>query len=182
MASPSGASGAKKSAMAETIAPLAILTMLAGGGGAFLGTTLVNPTPAPGGAVEQAGRSEAPPAPPPCAAHGHGACEEAAPAAPQAGPALTLKTLTPILTNLASPPRTVIRLQCAIVYDAGLSHPDVVFAQIMSDTTAYLRTLTLGSIEGAEGLRRLHEDLSERVATRTEGHVREFIVETMVVQ
>ncbi len=185
MALPSDKSGGKQSAMAETFAPLAILTVLAGGGGAFLGMTLAGVPPPPNATKERASHSEAPPAKPPCAAHGHGACEEAAPAGAHGAPAptLALKTLAPIVTNLASPERTWIRMQCAVVYDAAeLPHPDVLFALIMSDTIAYLRTLTLGSLEGAEGLRRLQEDLSERVATRSEGQIREYIIETLVVQ
>lgn len=65
---------------------------------------------------------------------------------------------------------------------AATPHPDEMFAKITADTLAYLRTQTMASLEGAEGLRRVQEDLSERVAIRSEGHVHELIIETMVVQ
>jgi len=71
-------------------------------------------------------------------------------------------------------------MQASIVYDTSLvTQPDIMVAQIVSDTVAFLRTETLASIEGAEGLRRLREDLNERASIRSDGHVRELIIETL---
>ena len=98
-------------------------------------------------------------------------------------PLLQLKELPPIVTNLASPEKAWIRMQASIVYDTSLvTQPDIMVAQIVSDTVAFLRTETLASIEGAEGLRRLREDLNERASIRSDGHVRELIIETLVTQ
>jgi flagellar FliL protein len=47
---------------------------------------------------------------------------------------------------------------------------------------AYLRTLHLPQLEGASGLQALREDLAERVRLRSGGKVREFVIETLVVQ
>lgn len=96
---------------------------------------------------------------------------------------LTVRELTPIVTNLAEPATNWIRLQSAIVFDpAELPHPEKVIAELTSDITGYLRTVPLTSLEGADGLRRLQEELSERAMIRSNGKIHEFIVETMVVQ
>ncbi len=158
------------------VVPLALLTTLAAAGGGFLGwflsasearAPIVKPaTDAPNGA-------EAPP-------------EKDAPAVakrvdPDAG--LALKELTPIVTNLSGSGRYLVRLQAAILYDPkGLAHPEKLLAELASDTVAYLRTVELAEIEGVGGLRRLHEDLSERFSLRSEGRVRQLIIESLVVQ
>ena len=96
---------------------------------------------------------------------------------------LTVRELTPIVTNLAEPATNWIRLQSAIVFDPDeLPHPEKVIAELTSDITGYLRTIPLTSLEGADGLRRLQEELSERATIRSHGKIHEFIVETMVVQ
>ncbi len=76
-----------------------------------------------------------------------------------------------------------MRLQSAIVYDAHeTEHPESLIPAIMSDITAFMSTVDVSSIEGADGLRRLQEELGERAATRSERHVKEFIIESLVVQ
>jgi flagellar FliL protein len=96
---------------------------------------------------------------------------------------MTVKELPPIVTNLAKPETAWIRLQAAIVFDPKeFPHAEKLAPEIMSDITAYLRSLSIGALEGADGLRRLQEELEERVAIRSEHKVREFIIETMVVQ
>lgn len=96
---------------------------------------------------------------------------------------LAVRELAPIITNLAEPADNWIRLQAAIVfYPDELLHPEKTIAELTSDITAYLRTVTLSSLEGADGLRRLQDELSERANIRSNGKIHEFIVETMVVQ
>ena len=96
---------------------------------------------------------------------------------------LTVRELSPIVTNLADPANNWIRLQSAIVFNPeDLSHPEKMIAELTGYITGYLRTVTLTSLEGADGLRRLQEELSERAMIRSNGKIHEFIVETMVVQ
>ena len=96
---------------------------------------------------------------------------------------MTIKELTPIVTNLATPANNWIRLQSAIVFNPDdLPHPDKMIAELTSDITGYLRTVSMTNLEGAEGLRRLQDELSERAAIRSNGKIHEFIIETMVVQ
>jgi flagellar FliL protein len=94
-----------------------------------------------------------------------------------------VRDLPPIVTNIALPEDTWIRLESAIVFDAEkLKEPDVATKEITNDILTYLRTLSLPQIQGAQGLRHLREDLSERVAIRTDGKVKEFLIQGMVVQ
>lgn len=96
---------------------------------------------------------------------------------------MTIKELTPIVTNLAAPANNWIRLQSAIVFNPeDLPHPDKMIAELTSDITGYLRTVSMVNLEGAEGLRRLQDELSERATIRSNGKIHEFIIETMVVQ
>ncbi|MGO9007091.1 MAG: flagellar basal body-associated FliL family protein [Beijerinckiaceae bacterium] len=94
-----------------------------------------------------------------------------------------LANLPPIVTNLADPPDAWVRLQAAIVFDTkAVPAPDVLAAQISEDFLGFLKTLTVGQIGGASGLQHLREDLGERASIRSEGRVRELIIETLVVQ
>ncbi len=91
--------------------------------------------------------------------------------------------LPPVVTNLASPADTWIRLEASILYDGkAMPHPEALVAQISGDFLAFLRTLTLEQIQGSSGLQHLRQDLNERVAIRTEGKVREVFVRTLVIQ
>jgi flagellar FliL protein len=93
-----------------------------------------------------------------------------------------LKDLAPIITNLAQPPETWVRLEASLVLDPKQKLPDVLLGEIANDVLAYMRTVTLKQIEGARGLRQLGEDLNERVSIRSEGRVHELIIQTLVVQ
>lgn len=102
---------------------------------------------------------------------------------PKYGSDMSLLDLPPIITNLADPATAWIRLQAAIVYDnKAVAKPDMLAAEIGEDVLAYMKTVTLAQIGGASGLDHLREDLNERAAIRSEGHVRELIIQTVVVQ
>jgi flagellar FliL protein len=103
--------------------------------------------------------------------------------APTYPPTTTLHELAPIITNLAEPPETWVRLQAAIILDSTVGRkPELVAAQIGDDILGYLRTISLSSIGGASGLRHLREDLNERARIRSDGQVRELVIRTLVVQ
>ena len=94
-----------------------------------------------------------------------------------------VRELTPVVVNLAAPPDSRIRLQVAIVYDKGaLPDANVAAVQITDDIVAFLETLTLPGLQGASGLQNLREDLNERAAVRSQGKVREVVIETLVVE
>ncbi|MEI2385855.1 flagellar basal body-associated FliL family protein [Breoghania sp. JC706] len=94
-----------------------------------------------------------------------------------------LRTLMPMVTNLAAPRDTWIRLQASVILkDEAVEEASLLVSRIEQDILAYLRTLTLSQIEGAGGLQHLREDLNERAKIRSEGQVRELILESLVVQ
>jgi flagellar protein FliL len=96
---------------------------------------------------------------------------------------LSLVDLPPIVTNLADPSSAWVRLQAAVVVDRQTTtKPDVLGAEIADDILGFLKTMSIGQISGASGLQHLREDLSERASIRSQGHVRELIIQTLVVQ
>ena len=96
---------------------------------------------------------------------------------------VAVRELAPIIVNLASPPDSRIRLQVALVFTKGaIEEPAVMAAQINGDIVAFLKTLSLTELQGASGLQALREDLNERAATRSQGKVREVIIEALVVE
>ena len=55
-------------------------------------------------------------------------------------------------------------------------------ARISDDLLAFVKTLTMAQLQGASGLQHLREDLTERALVRSDGRVREVMIETLVVQ
>jgi flagellar FliL protein len=94
----------------------------------------------------------------------------------------TLFALSPIVTNVASPERTWIRIEASIVLDGESADAKGLAAAITEDTVAYLRTLSLPLIEGSSGLLHFREDLNDRVRIRSGGKVRDLIIHTMLVE
>ena len=94
-----------------------------------------------------------------------------------------VKALDPVITNLASPLDTWVRLETAMVFKNGaLANPDVTAADLRQDEVAYLRTVDISELEGPSALQHLREDLNERAALRTNGAVSELVIETLIVQ
>ncbi|OYU87416.1 MAG: flagellar protein [Bradyrhizobiaceae bacterium PARB1] len=94
-----------------------------------------------------------------------------------------LRKLSPVTTNLAAPPNAWIRMEASIVTDKlNEEEAYALTSKVGEDIVAYLRTLTPTQIEGARGLQYLREDLNERAVTRSNGQIRELIIETLVVQ
>ena len=155
---------AKKGSMLGALLPILVLTAAAGGGGALIGTQIV--AAAKAAAEKAAGGPEAP-----------------KPAAAPLASTEALKELVPVVTNLVSPEGTSIRLQTAIVYDkTDAPQIDVIASKIGEDVLTFVRTLTLAQIQGASGLQALRDDLNERAILRSDGKVRELLIEMLVVR
>ena len=103
--------------------------------------------------------------------------------APRYGDDVGVLNLPPVITNLADSNNAWVRLQTVIVCDRkDVSKPKMLVATIAEDILAYMKTVTLAQIGGASGLEHLREDLNERASIRSNGRVRELIIETLVVQ
>ena len=153
----------KKPSKVGALVPILVLTLAAGGGGALIGRQIVSMTRAAGA-----------PAPAP---------EGVKPAAAPAAGDRALKELAPVVTNLAAPDGSWIRLQTAIVYDKNDAPAmELVGKKVGEDILAFVRTLTLEQIQGASGLEALRDDLNERAQLRSDGKVRELLIEMLVVR
>ena len=94
-----------------------------------------------------------------------------------------VKPLDAVVTNLASPADTWVRLEASMVFKNGaLENPEVTGAELRQDMLAYLRTVNIAQLEGPSALQHLLEDLDERAAVRTNGRVSELVIQTLVLQ
>ena len=174
-------------AQAGLVVPLIVTTIIAaaiGGGEGLMAMKLGAP---PTATTEAAAPPPAAPAHAPEAHEAkpekgkgeHG--EKGKPAQPLKG--TVIRELPPIVTNIAMPEDVWIRIESSLVFDAEkLPEPDVAIKEIMGDVLSYLRTLSLPQVQGSRGLRNLREDLTARVAIRTDGKAKELLIQGMVVQ
>ncbi len=150
---------AKPPGKANLLVTLAALTVLAAIGGGLVGKLIV------------------------ASVHAPAAPEVTAAKALPYGADVDVRELPPIVTNLAAPERVRVRLQVSLVYGRhDVENPALLAGQVSDDLVAFLKTLTLPQIEGASGLQNLREDLNERAGVRSQGKVRELVIETLVVQ
>ena len=117
----------------------------------------------------------------PAAEGGHGkeAKEGVHDAAAPAGE--TVITLPAITTNIASPPDVWVRMEVSIVLDEPPQTADLASA-VSQDLIAYIRTIKMHEIEGASGFRHLRENLDERAALRSDGHVKQVLIRTLLFE
>lgn len=156
------APGQGSSALAFTIAMVAI-TLFAGLGGASFGLMVL-----PIAHEESKGKSQV---------------EALEPGKPRFSEGALIKTLAPIVTNLAGSSRTWIRLESSIIIEASDAGDGTVLAsQVGDDIIAFLRTVSAKEIEGASGYQHLREDLNDRVRVRSGGKVRELIIQALILE
>ncbi|AMY02167.1 flagellar basal body-associated FliL family protein [Mesorhizobium ciceri] len=101
-------------------------------------------------------------------------------AAEQSGLGPMLVVLAPITTNIASPAGTWIRMEVSVVYDAP--QPQAMSDDIHQDLLALVRTLKMHQIEGASGYQHLKADLEERAAIRSQGHAKQVLIRTLLLE
>lgn len=151
---------AKKPSMISVVIEVAFLTCFAIGAGGLFGMMVL-------GAAGKAGAKAEP--------------AVAQSSKPRPADVLSLKPLPAIVTNLASPQKTWIRLEASIL--AGDS-PEIsaLTAVIAEDVVAFLRTVPLEQIEGPSGFLHLREDLNDRARIRSGGKVRELVVQSLMLE
>jgi flagellar protein FliL len=94
-----------------------------------------------------------------------------------------VRDLPPIVTNMGQTSETWVRLQAAVVFDStGIEKPDVMVKEIAGDILGFMQTLSVRQLTGPSGLQHLREDLNERAIMRSDGRVRELVIESLVVQ
>lgn len=160
--------GAKKGGKLQTILVVVGLTLVAVGGGTALGFLIGKPQPAPVAAPAEA----APPA----------ADAPLAAKADPAAPADIVLALQPVLTDIASPPSTQLRMETSlIIAPDGVTDQAVLASQVQADMIVFVRTLELAQIEGARGLLHLKEDLLERAKLRSPAVI-DLMIRSLVVK
>lgn len=96
------------------------------------------------------------------------------------GPRDTEVLLAPITTNLAAPTTAWVRLEAVIVLDEP--QPQTLADDIHQDLLAFLRTVRLHQVEGASGFQHLKADLEERARIRSDGHVKQVLIRTLIFE
>lgn len=153
-----------------SIVGILLASVIAAGGGVFLGWSQFGAHETPQHAQK--------------AAHG----KEADKAEVKYTDGSRVRDLLPITTNLAGTPAAWIRLEASVL----LTEPQPAEEQtdeevqllrsINEDVVAYLRTVSLAALQGPSGFQSLREDLDERVRIRSEGKVKELIVQSMILE
>ena len=143
---------------------LGIMTIVAGGAGAGLGLMLtpgLNQSKAKAAEAEKAKEDE-----PPNYSSGQ-----------------FIQTVPPIVTNLAQPSKTFVRLESSLLFKgAPDTNPEVIAEKLSGDYIALLRTISLSRLEGPSAIHHLREDLFEYAALRAGGKVEEVIIKSLVVE
>jgi flagellar FliL protein len=160
----------KKSSFMSMLIEWLLVTLIAGAAGAGLSTLRPPPAAATAGEAtpgKLADKKE----------------EAKAEGAANCGPGPSMVDLPPIVTNLANPTDTWVRLEAAIVFDPkGLPHPDIVAAEIATDELAYLRTISVQELQGPIGLENIRQDLRDRALVRSNGKIIDLLLKTLVLQ
>ncbi len=138
------------------IGVVAVLTLIAAGGGWFLGGQL--------------GLAEA--------ANPEG--EKQATAAEM--PTGSVVPLKPILTNIKIPQDVWIRLEAGVVARPGEKVSDELAATVAGDFTAFMRTVNLMQLRGPAGIEYLRTDLQERAVMRSEGKIEKVYIWALVME
>jgi flagellar FliL protein len=91
--------------------------------------------------------------------------------------------LPAILTNLAAPEGTWIRLEGALLVGGETSEADDVLARrAAAGLVTFLRTVEAAHVEGPTGFLHLRDDLNNLVATLSRGEIREVLIQSMVLE
>ncbi|KQY48884.1 MULTISPECIES: flagellar basal body-associated FliL family protein [Rhizobium/Agrobacterium group] len=172
--------GPKKSSPVILIAALAVLTLIAGGGGWLIGGMLA-PKPLSTEEAKLVDDAKAAIALKKAGEKPEGEASKKDEGLPKiATEANGVVQLDAITTNLAYPTENWIRLEVALLFKGA---PDVAMAeQIHQDIAAYLKTVSLQQIQGPRGFQYLKDDIEERVDLRSEGRVTNVIFRTFVIQ
>jgi flagellar protein FliL len=98
------------------------------------------------------------------------------------GAPLALVALAPVITNIASPPSAILRVEASLVVRAEQAGDTTLLAaQVGADTLAFARSLDLAQIEGSRGLLHLREDLRERAMLRSPA-VADYVIHSLIAQ
>jgi flagellar protein FliL len=163
----------KKPSLLSVILPVALLTLMAGGGGFAFGSLMVvakNP-PEPVAAVHAGEDANAEPG------------EAAAKHEEKPEKGSIVRQLAPVVTNLLNPKGTWIRLEAAIVLKPeAASEQDLIAVESSDKIMGYLRSVSLAQIDGPSGLLHLRDDLNDLLAGDPHATISRVLISSMVVE
>jgi len=90
------------------------------------------------------------------------------------------KPLAPILTNLASPQDTWVRMEVALVTEGDAT--EELLEEVHQDLLTYMRTVKLHHVEGPSGYSNLKAQLNDRAKIRSDGEVKRVLIRTMLFE
>jgi flagellar FliL protein len=91
--------------------------------------------------------------------------------------------LEPVIANLAQPSGTWVRLDTAMVFDrSAVDDVERMKTLLSEDILAFMRTVSIGDLQGPSAFNHLRDDLNERVRFASRGTVSELMIEAMVLQ
>ncbi|MFT3988568.1 flagellar basal body-associated FliL family protein [Aestuariivirga sp.] len=152
------------SSLMTMLVAVLLLTLIGAGSGIAVGM-LLREAPASSAPVAASAVSTAPPAPLHAAEDG------------------VLVAMPAVLTNLAEPKTTWVRLEGVLLTNQKTDDsPDILANQASENVMSYLHSVKLSQIEGASGLLALREDLNDLVRTLSKGQVREVMIHTLVLE
>jgi len=154
--------GKAKGSLTGLLAAVAVLTVIAGGGGWYLGGMISADQLA---SAKPSGKEDKPK---------QGDFESRSIG--------TVVPLQPIITNLGIPQNTWVRLEASLVSKPCHEIPAAVAASVGDDFLSFLRSVNLMQLQGAAGLAYLRSDLEERARLRSEGAVERVFISALVVE
>jgi flagellar protein FliL len=158
---------ANKPSLVSAVIPVLLLTVIAAGGGFAVATLL---------AGEPAAEVTAKPAD----GEPVGVKEAESKHEDNAG---TVRRLAPIVTNLASPKDTWMRIEVSLVINAeGQAEQDIIAVQSSDKILTMLRTVSLAQIEGPSGFLHLKEDINDLLRESSENKIKQVLINSMVVE
>ncbi len=179
-----GTAAAKSSggSMISFIVAGVVLTLISAGAGFGAGGFLIE-TPAPHANTAKSNKTDS------AKTSGHGksaGSDQMKPdgdVEPEAAQAIEIIDLEPVVTNLANPAETWVRIEASIelvsTYDGD---KNLLTSTIAEDLLMFTRTLSLASISGSSGITHYKEDISERARIRSGGAVNQVLLKMLVIE
>ena len=175
MAKPAKPGSRSGSSLGLLVAVL-LLTIAAAGAGLAVGTMVQLPEIASATTDSMAAAEPAP-------GHDSAAVADETPSPQADHEEMKVVPFPPILTSLAEPQGTWIRLDGSMLLTADSEEkPDILVERAGTQILTYLRTVKLSQIEGPSGLLHLRENLNDTVSVLSGGQIREVLIHSMVVE
>jgi flagellar protein FliL len=94
-----------------------------------------------------------------------------------------VRQLAPIVTNLASPKDTWMRIEVSLVINPeAQAEQDMIAVESSDQILTMLRTIDLSQIEGPSGFLHFKEDINDLLKENSENKIRQALIVSMVVE